>query len=90
MSLLLSPADCVAGERDELTVSLLLSLADCVAGERDELTVSLVQEGGADCVAPLVHLQLTVSLEILTALTVAQQHGPHPLCSYAFFLRYSV
>lgn len=69
----LGGADCVAPP---------CSPADCVAGERDELTVSLVQERGADCVAPLVHLQLTVSLEIFAALTVSRSTRPHPLCSH--------
>jgi hypothetical protein len=65
--------------------------ADCVAGERDELTVSLVQEGGADCVAPLVHLQLTVSLEIFAALTVSRSNTALiPYVPTRFFSRYSL
>jgi len=59
----LGPA-CLGDRRSWLHCSSFLSWADCIAQELDKLTVLLVPSRGANCVAPSVQIQLTVSLEI--------------------------
>jgi hypothetical protein len=59
--------------------NLRMGGADCVAD-------CVWRKGRADCVAPLVHLQLTVSLEIFAALTVSRSNtAPIPYVPTRFF-----